>query len=95
MENEEKRKQTPPPQDNGTVTIPSRVFRCVTRGGFINEFWDVLAAWSERSNVTQYEVFEYLNEEYKKVFGEYAFNTFDAFRVFRDRLYMKISRATP
>lgn len=89
MEKEQTPQRTPPPQDNGTVTIPARAFRCVTRVGFVNEFWDVLAAWSNTGEPTQYEVFDYLNDEYKSIFGEYAFNTYDAFRRYRDRLYRK------
>lgn len=83
-------KLPPPPPESGTVTINARVFRCVTRSGFVAEFWAVLRAWQEACpDVRQEDVFDYLNEEYKSAFGAYAFNSFGAFRKYRDRDYKK------
>ena len=62
------------------------VHRLVTDEGFIAAFWDRL---KERRGViptvSHEEVFEELNEEYRKVFGEDRFKSFDAFRKRRDR----------
>jgi hypothetical protein len=62
------------------------VHRLVTDTGFIEEFWRRLAEMRvENPAVTQEDVYDVLNEEYRSVFGEDRFPSFDAFRKKRDR----------
>lgn len=62
------------------------IHRLVTEEGFIREFWRRLAEMRQQDPlVTQEEVFNTLNEEYRNVFGEDRFRSFDAFRKRRDK----------
>lgn len=62
------------------------IHRLVTDEGFIRAFWDTLREMREKDpSVTQEDVYEALNDEYKGVFGEDRFKSFDAFRKRRDR----------
>ena len=62
------------------------VHRLVTDEGFIAAFWERLKAKRDGDpTVSQEAVFEELNEEYRSVFGEDRFKSFDAFRKRRDR----------
>jgi len=66
------------------------VHRLVTDSGFIAEFWRRLAEMRAADpDVTQEAVFESLNEEYRAVFGEDRYKSFDAFRKRRDRCVSK------
>jgi len=60
--------------------------RLVTDAGFVTEFWRRLAEMRAKDpDVTQEAVFESLNDEYRAVFGEDRYRSFDAFRKRRDR----------
>ena len=62
------------------------VHRLVTDEGFIAAFWDRLTEMrKEDPSVSQEDVYESLNEEYRSVFGEDRFKSFDAFRKRRDK----------
>ena len=62
------------------------IHRLVTESGFISCFWDRLRERRRKDpSVSQEAVFEELNEEYREVFGEDRFSSFDAFRKRRDR----------
>lgn len=62
------------------------IHKLVTDDGFITEFWARLAQMRlDDPSVTQEEVFEILNEEYRQVFKEDRFKSFDAFRKRRDK----------
>lgn len=62
------------------------IHRLVTDEGFIRAFWDTLREMRrDDPSVTQEDVYEALNDEYRKVFGEDRFKSFDAFRKRRDR----------
>lgn len=62
------------------------IHRLVTDEGFIREFWRRLAEEREKDpSVSQERVFELLNEEYREVFGEDRYKSFDAFRKRRDK----------
>lgn len=62
------------------------VHRLVTDEGFMAAFWERLKERrDEDPTVSQEAVFEELNEEYRSVFGEDRFKSFDAFRKRRDR----------
>lgn len=62
------------------------IHKLVTDDGFITEFWSRLAQMRlDDPSVTQEEVFEILNEEYRQVFKEDRFKSFDAFRKRRDK----------
>lgn len=62
------------------------IHRLVTDDGFISEFWRRLNELRQTDPSTTHEqVFEILNEEYRQVFGEDRFKSFDAFRKRRDK----------
>ena len=62
------------------------IHRLVTESGFIEAFWERLRDRRRKDpSVSQEAVFEELNEEYREVFGEDRFPSFDAFRKRRDR----------
>jgi len=62
------------------------VHRLVTETGFIEAFWQRLRELrSVDPMATQVEAYESLNDEYREVFGEDRFKSFDAFRKRRDR----------
>lgn len=62
------------------------IHRLVTDEGFIRAFWDTLREMRGKNPaVTQEDVYEALNDEYREVFGENRFKSFDAFRKRRDR----------
>jgi hypothetical protein len=62
------------------------IHRLVTDDGFIREFWRRLQEMRQKDpSVTQERVFELLNEEYREVFGEDRYKSFDAFRKRRDK----------
>jgi hypothetical protein len=62
------------------------IHRLVTESGFIEAFWERLRERRRKDpSVSQEAVFEELNEEYREVFGEDRFTSFDAFRKRRDR----------
>ena len=62
------------------------VHRLVTDAGFITEFWRRFREMSASDpSTTQEQVYDLLNEEFKSVFGEDRFKSFDAFRKRRDR----------
>ena len=62
------------------------VHRLVTDEGFIRAFWNELAERRKVDpSVSQEDVYEALNEEYRSVFGTDRFRSFDAFRKRRDR----------
>ena len=62
------------------------IHRLVTDTGFINAFWERLRERRLKApSVSQEAVFEELNEEYREVFGEDRFPSFDAFRKRSDR----------
>ena len=62
------------------------IHRLVTESGFIEAFWERLRERRRKDpSVSQEAVFEELNEEYREVFGEDRFPSFDAFRKRRDR----------
>lgn len=62
------------------------IHRLVSEEGFIQVFWDTLRSWRmDDPDVTQEQVFEALNDEFKEVFGVYRFKSFDAFRKRRDK----------
>ena len=62
------------------------IHRLVTESGFIEAFWERLRERRRKEpSVSQEAVFEELNEEYREVFGEDRFASFDAFRKRRDR----------
>jgi len=62
------------------------VHRLVTDEGFIAAFWNELRERRSRDpSVSQEDVYEALNEEYRSVFGRDRFKSFDAFRKRRDR----------
>jgi hypothetical protein len=64
--------------------------RLVTRGGFINVFWEELRRRrSSDRNVTQRDVYEELDARREEVYGEPLFPSFDAFRVYRDSFSRK------
>ena len=66
------------------------VHRLVTDAGFIAEFWRRFREMSASDPATTQEsVYELLNEEYRSVFGEDRFKSFDAFRKRRDRYHSK------
>ena len=66
------------------------IHRLVTESGFISAFWDRLRERRRKDpSVSQEAVFEELNEEYREVFGEDRFKSFDAFRKRRDRANSK------
>lgn len=59
------------------------IHKLVTDAGFIEEFWRRLR--EADPGTTQEDIFDRMNEEYKNVFGEDRFPSFDAFRKRRDR----------
>ena len=62
------------------------IHRLVTDDGFIRAFWATLREWRRTDpSVTQEDVYNALNEEYREVFGEDRFKSFDAFRKRRDK----------
>jgi len=62
------------------------VHKLVTDDGFIAEFWRRLAEMRrDNPDVTQEDVFYILNDEYREVFKEDRFKSFDAFRKRRDK----------
>lgn len=62
------------------------VHRLVTESGFIEEFWKRLRELrAANPYATQVDAYDSLNEEYRAVFGEDRFKSFDAFRKRRDR----------
>ncbi len=66
------------------------IHRLVTDKGFIEAFWARLRERRlKEPSVSQEAVFEELNEEYRSVFGEDRFPSFDAFRKCRERNYSK------
>ena len=66
------------------------IHRLVTDAGFFKEFWRRLHEMREKDpSVSQETVFEQLNEEYRNVFHEDRFKSFDAFRKRRDRIIPK------
>ena len=66
------------------------IHRLVTDAGFINAFWERPRERRQKDpSVSQEAVFEELNEEFREVFGEDRFSSFDAFRKRRDRYTSK------
>ena len=66
------------------------IHRLVTDRGFIEAFWTRLKEKREKDpSVSQEAVLEELYEEYRVVFGEDRFPSFDAFRKCRERYYSK------
>ena len=62
------------------------IHRLVTDDGFIREFWRRLQERRQKDpSVTQERVCELLNEEYREVFGEDRYKSFDDFRKRRDK----------
>lgn len=62
------------------------IHRLVSDDGFITEFWRRLNEMRAKDpTVTQEDVFDSLQEEYKSVFGVDRYKSFDAFRKRRDR----------
>lgn len=62
------------------------IHRLVSDEGFITEFWRRLNEMRAKDpTVTQEDVFDSLQEEYKSVFGVDRYKSFDAFRKRRDR----------
>ena len=73
-------------KDLEQVTIPAQAFRCVTRSGFLKDYWALLARLRKLEPlVTMEAVFDYLNKQYEKTFGVTRYPSYDAFRVARDR----------
>lgn len=63
------------------------IHKLVPITGFIDEFWRLYRQMQKDDpNVTQEQVFEVLNDQYREVFGIDRFKSFDAFRKQRDRL---------
>lgn len=61
--------------------IPERVYRIITRRGFVEEFWNELRLRrAEDPKTTRREVFESLEELYESEFGEEQFPSYDSFR---------------
>ena len=57
------------------------IHRLVTDDGFTAAFWERLREMMKKDpSVSQETVYESLNEEYRSVFGEDRFKSFDAFR---------------
>jgi len=66
------------------------IHRLVSDEGFITEFWRRLREMrAEDPSVTQEDVYESLNDEFRSVFGCDRWKSFDAFRKARDRRYSK------
>lgn len=62
------------------------IHRLVSDEGFIAEFWRRLNEMrAKHPDVTQEDVFDSLQEEYRSVFGVDRYKSFDAFRKRRDR----------
>ena len=62
------------------------IHRLVSDEGFITEFWRRLNEMRAKDpTVTQEDVFDSLQEEYRSVFGIDRYKSFDAFRKRRDR----------
>jgi len=62
------------------------IHRLVSDEGFITEFWRRLNEMRAKDpGVTQEDVFDLLQEEYRSVFGIDRYKSFDAFRKRRDR----------
>ena len=62
------------------------IHRLVTDDGFTAAFWERLREMRKKDpSVSQETVYESLNEEYRSVFGEDRFKSFDAFRKRRDK----------
>lgn len=67
-------------------SIDTRVYRMVTRKGFIELFWHTLRDRRKQdAAVTHEQVFQELNELYRQEFGEPRYRSFCAFRKDRDR----------
>ena len=74
--------------------ISEKAVRIATREGFLQEFWNDLSYRRERGEkVTHQEVFDDLNKLYYMAFGSPIFNTFSAFRSYRDRKMKKGANA--
>lgn len=66
--------------------IDARVYRMVTRRGFIDLFWLTLTERRRQDPaITHEQVYHELNELYLQEFGEPRYRSFDAFRKDRDR----------
>lgn len=62
------------------------IHRLVTDESFIRTFWETLREMRAKDpSVTHEDVYERLNDEYREVFGEDRFKSFDAFRKRRDK----------
>ena len=62
------------------------IHKLVPLSGFIEEFWRLYREMAKADpGVTQEQVFESLNDQYREVFGVDRFKSFDAFRKQRDR----------
>ncbi len=62
------------------------IHRLVSDEGFIAAFWERMRQMREtNASVTQEDVYDALNNEYREVFGVDRFKSFDAFRKRRDK----------
>lgn len=62
------------------------IHKLVPLAGFIDEFWRIYRDMvKDDPSVTQEQVYERLNDQYREVFGIDRFKSFDAFRKQRDR----------
>ena len=74
--------------------ISEKVIRIATREGFLEEFWKDLSDRRARGEkVTHQDVYAELNQLYYMAFGSPIFNTFSAFRSYRDRKMKKGANA--
>ena len=63
------------------VKIDCQIIRMFTRQGFIDVFWEELQEQrKENPKVSQRAVFDYLNQKFCDIFGEFRYSCYDTFR---------------
>ena len=68
------------------MEIDDKVYRLITRRGFVSEFWSELHACETPGAVcTRRAVYERLESIYENEFGERKFTSYSAFRQFISR----------
>lgn len=67
-------------------TISEKVYRMVTRHGFVSVYWEELVKKrKEDKDASAEAVFDELNGIFEAEFGEPRFPSYDAFRMYRNR----------
>lgn len=66
--------------------VPPRIIQMTTKQGFISLFWATLADMRIRDpGITHEQVYEMLESEYQREFGQRRYASFRSFRDNRDR----------